>query len=157
MKFLQIVFVIFLIASCTHLEEDPVLFYPNVDKELWSYFSSFEQEAKIRGIQADLKLAEITGVITSIADDGVAGTCQFGSHIAHVTVDQDFWNSASPLFREYVVYHELGHCFLNRNHNDGQDSQGNCVSIMQSGLSGCLISYRLQNRAHFIDELFGAN
>lgn len=128
--------------------------YPEVDEQLWNYFSSFEQEAMARGVQIDLRNLEISGVIENISENGVAGTCQYGRHIHHVTIDRSFWNRNSHLGREMVVFHELGHCALERGHKEVEDRNGSCLSIMNSGTSGCRVLYSQANRDYYLDELF---
>lgn len=128
--------------------------FPLVDRELWSHFESFEEEALKRGHSFDLNALEITGVIEEIEEDGVAGTCQYGRHIHHVTVDLQFWRAASPLTRELVVYHELGHCVLFRDHTEEFNERGVCLSMMNSGTAPCRVAYTGQNRDFYIEELF---
>ncbi len=128
--------------------------YPLADKELWSYFQNFEEEALLRGFKYDLNTLEITAVIETITEEGVAGTCQYGQHIHHVTIDEDFWKYSSTLIREMVVFHELGHCVLHKDHTEEYDSNGNCLSIMNSGTVECNVAYTNQNRTYYIDELF---
>lgn len=126
-----------------------------VDQELQSYFISFQQEAVKRGFDYDLNTLDVSGDIDQISDEGVAGTCQYGSHITnHITIDQDFWDSAPPIYREFVVYHELGHCVLLRGHDESTDASGRCLSIMRSGLQGCIDSYSPLSKSDFLDELF---
>ncbi len=128
--------------------------YPGVDSQLWSYFNSFEQEALARGINIDLVVLEVTGVIENISENNVAGTCQYGQHIHHVTIDQNYWNRSSAFSREMVVYHELGHCALYQGHRELEDTNGHCLSIMNSGTSGCRVLYNEANRDYYLDELF---
>lgn len=128
--------------------------YSNVDHRMWSYFQSFEKEAALRNINIDLEALEITGDIKEIEDDGVAGSCQFGQHIHHVTIDQSFWDNTSTTGREFVIYHELGHCGLARGHYEGMNSEGLCLSIMASGLGECRSAYNGINRDAYLDELF---
>lgn len=128
--------------------------YPLVDEDLWLYFESFEKEAQTRGLNYDLDALEITGIIEEISDEGVAGTCQYGQHIHHVTVDKSFWNNASNLRREMVVYHELGHCVLHKDHTEDYNREGTCLSIMNSGTAPCTVAYTHQNREYYINELF---
>ena len=128
--------------------------YPDVDKSLWPHFMSFENEARQRGLDIDLAALEISGVIRNIQDDGVAGTCQYGNHIAHVSIDRSYWNNASSLLREYVVFHELGHCALYRGHDESSNNNGICRSIMNSGLGYCIPNYNNTNRNRYLDELF---
>lgn len=147
--------IIFLFSvSCSSELEETEVSFQNVDEELLPFFDSFEMEGKKRGLQIDLESAGITGVIQNISDDGVAGTCQYGSHIAHVTIDRGFWNHSNDDFKEYVVFHELGHCYLGRGHYDQALNNGNCASVMHSGLTDCRIVYGEGSKADLLDELF---
>ncbi len=128
--------------------------YNKVDERLWLYFERFENEADTRGLSIDLNTHNTTGEIEQITDDGVAGTCQYGTHINHVTVDIKFWNNSSELLREFVVFHELGHCVLERDHEESSFDNGICRSIMRSGLEECYDAYNAQNRTYYLDELF---
>ena len=129
--------------------------YIDVDARLIPFFVDFEEEAQIRGYSIDLTDLGITGVIETIQEEGVAGTCQYGQHIHHVTVDQNFWNNSSNTYKEFVVFHELGHCVLMRGHTEDAFANGICKSIMRSGLGDCRDAYINQNRTYYIDELFG--
>ena len=135
-------------------EEEVIERFANVDERLWDFFESFENEAALRGIAIDLNEEGTTGVISPISDDGVAGTCQYNSHFNNVTVDEGFWNRGSTLFREFVVFHELGHCVLHRDHEESSFDNGICRSIMRSGLEDCRDAYIDQNRSYYLDELF---
>jgi hypothetical protein len=142
-------------SEITSVEEEmPEELFANVDERLWEYFESFENEAALRGIHIDLNEEGTSGVISPISDEGVAGTCQYNSHFNHVTVDEDFWTRGHVLLREFVVYHELGHCVLHRDHEESSFDNGICRSIMRSGLEDCRDAYTQQNRAYYLDELF---
>lgn len=161
-RLILIIIPIFTIISC-QADSDPALeseeeiqeaIYNNVDERLWLYFQEFESQATQRGLSFDLNDFGTTGEISGIHEDGVAGTCQYGTHINHVTVDIDYWNRANNLQREFVIFHELGHCVLGRDHEEGAFNNGICISIMRSGLGDCNDAYINQNRDYFIDELF---
>jgi hypothetical protein len=129
--------------------------FPNVEKELWTFYSSFESEAEKRGLSIDLQDLQISGEIDEIQESGVAGRCQYGSAISnHITIDATFWRKASNSFKEFIVFHELGHCALFRGHDESQNEQGLCLSIMRSGSGGCFDAYSETNRAVYLDELF---
>jgi len=149
---------LFLLNSCTddifQSSTDTTPQFVDVDERLWSYYKSFEEEGRKRGFNYDLNALEITGSIESIAEQGVAGTCQYGSHIHDVTIDLEFWNSSSERLREFVVFHELGHCVLSRGHSELQFNNGICRSIMRSGLENCRDAYTQENRNYYLDELF---
>ena len=135
----------------------PIDQFPGVDPALWSYFSSFEEEAAARGLDIDLFAANITGEIAEIDEEHVAGRWTFSSAAPNaVTIDKSFWDQSSQLFREFVVFHELGHCFLGRGHEEGTNVNGTCKSIMRSGVEDCRDNYRTTTRAAYLNELFGA-
>ena len=144
------------VDSIQHIEEEPIQeeLYYNVDQGLWTHFQQFEREAAKRGHNYNLDTHGTTGEISVIPEDGVAGTCQYGNHINHVTVDVEFWDRASNLLREFVVFHELGHCVLARGHEESSFSNGICRSIMRSGTQDCIDAYIAQNRDYYLDELF---
>ncbi len=132
-----------------------VLSYPNVDRELWTYFRSFEDAAALRGFNVDLSRTNITGEIREIHEENIAGTCSYGGGQPYkdVIIDLSFWNRANSLYREYIVFHELGHCFLFRSHHEACFANGTYESIMRSGNGNCRDNYRLSTRDYYLDEL----
>ena len=159
MKTLRIILfgctLIFTLFACDSIEEQTNNQFQFVESELWPHFAAFEQEAQRRGFDYNLNALRISGMIDQIHEDNVAGSCRYGSHIDNeVTIDIDFWNRSSYLLREFVVFHELGHCVLLRGHDESTDIQGRCLSIMRSGLTNCRDTYTSQNRDRFLDELF---
>ena len=153
---------ILLFTSCQkeniEIAPETIVQFANVDPELWPYYLAFENEAHKRGFEYDLNALKISGEILEIHEDNVAGSCKFGSHINNeVTIDRGFWNRSSNTYKEFVVFHELGHCVLLRGHDESSDNQGRCLSIMRSGLTNCRDSYSTQTRDEFIDELFLQN
>lgn len=141
--------------SCTE-EEAPKEFI-NVDERLHGFFETFEREAAARGIEIDLNEAILTANISEIQGQGVAGQCfrPNNSLENNITIDESFLNSnVSNLLKELVIFHELGHCFLQREHREDEYPNGNCISIMRSGIDGCRDNYNSSFRAIYIDELF---
>lgn len=148
------------LVSCVENESDfndmIIEGYANVDERLWDLFQKFEEEAAARSIAVDLNGFNITGVIESIPESGVAGTCSYGAnHPSDIVIDLEYWNLATALQREEVVFHELGHCYLMRGHTEGTVQGNICASIMRSGLGGCRSVYNDLNREYYLDELFG--
>jgi len=127
-----------------------------VDHELQSYFSLFEEEGKARGVWVDLSRSKIAGEIVAIKERNVAGQCSVNTSTEQkvVRIDKRYWASATTLEREFIIFHELGHCFLDRTHVNSKDMRGKCKSIMHSGTSGCQFRYTLASRATYLDELF---
>lgn len=129
--------------------------YQNVDPELWTFFERFEKEAALRGVRIDLNQSRISGEIAGLGGDRVAGQCTYHSAIPnHITIDDSFWEDATDLVKEMVIFHELGHCELGRDHRETQSRNGLCLSIMRSGADGCRDNYRMITRSDYLDELF---
>ena len=129
--------------------------YQGVEPELWSYFEKFENEASERGMLVDLSAAGITGTIEKIHAHGTVGLCNHRlDQPNHVIIDKDFWASASENSKEMIIFHELGHCYLERGHNDDKKSDGTCASIMRSGRGGCIDFYTKSNKNDYLNELY---
>ena len=129
--------------------------YANVPVKLWDYFQRFEEEALLRGENIDLNTKNITAEIMEISENGVAGTCTYSSHAPnHIVIDETFFNQTNDLFKEMVIFHELGHCVLFRGHREDKHADGTCASIMRSGVQGCRDNYRNTTRVAYLNELF---
>ncbi|MEM9671740.1 MAG: hypothetical protein ACFB15_16240 [Cyclobacteriaceae bacterium] len=154
---------LFLVTACQEDEEvveeiEPrEVGYPGVEEELWVYFERFEEEAFNRGLNINLRTANITAQVQEIDENRVLGRCNFAFHrfgANRVTIDEAFWNRSSDRGREFVVFHELGHCYLNRGHREASDNRGTCLSIMRSGTEFCRDNYSQFTRTRYLDELF---
>jgi len=126
-----------------------------IEAELQAHFDNFVVEASAHGMEISLIHLDIGGYLENIEQRGTLGQCKtYSNGSKTVIIDQPYWNQVNELQREYLVFHELGHCILNRDHKDVKDENGNCLSIMQSGESECKGIYDLQNRQSLLDELF---
>ncbi len=159
----SMLFIIF-ILSITSCQEDLIPDEPDqtlggdIPTELASYFKAFQEEASQHGIVVDYDEANVTAEIQKLNQGSVAGSCTTnGQDIRHITIDQEFWNKATHLIKEMVIFHELGHCVLGRGHKEDSFENGVCQSIMRSGLGSCQDAYVLENRAYFIKELFAGD
>lgn len=129
--------------------------YAGVTEEFWSYFADFEEEAALRGKTVDLRAAGIESAIEEIPDEGVAGQCSYGYvQGKRIVIDEEFWNRSGRNWREMVLFHELGHCYLERAHREDAFDNGICKSIMRSGVEDCRDAYSPQNREYYLNELF---
>lgn len=151
----SITVLLLLIAACQ--EEESIVETPvsDIAPELVPYFERFESESLSRDRQVLLSDFVLVGMITEIEGENVVGKCSYSTNTPRtVRIDADFWEGANDLEREYVVFHELGHCLLNRDHLDTQYPNGTCVSIMQSGTGTCKANYSSRTRSLYLDELF---
>lgn len=126
-----------------------------IEAELQEHFSNFEIEAAAHGIEIDISTIDISAYIENIETQGTLGQCKsYSDGSQQVIVDEQYWNRISNNDREYIVFHELGHCILKREHNDNKDEKGSCTSIMQSGINGCKSVYNNENKTQLLMELF---
>ena len=143
--------------ACQKDEDIPVTntVFANVDANLVPYFERFEHEAANRGISIDIDALGIKGSISELHPGSVAGQCSYQSFAPNqLTIDAGFWNSASGIWKEFVIFHELGHCVLLRDHEERFHLDGTCVSIMRSGTGNCIDNYAPSTRSSYLDELF---
>jgi hypothetical protein len=126
-----------------------------IESELQIHFINFEAEAAAHGLDIDLSSIDLNGYIQNIETRGTLGQCKsYSDGSKQVIVDEQYWNRISDSEREYLVFHELGHCVLEREHNDGKDENGNCISIMQSGNNECKSVYNAEYKTELLNELF---
>jgi len=138
-----------MISSCG--KEDIV----ETDAELQPYFQIFANEAAKRGFNVDYEAERIEGLLQNIRIADVLGQCfRNDEKPRKVIIDIDIWNDSDEAKKQFLIFHELGHCFLDRGHRD--DKIGDeCVSIMHSNTQLCP-DFRLNddNREGYLDELF---
>jgi len=140
---------IFYITACS---DDPEIV---IDTEIQPYLDSFLIEGEARGIEIDLSDLHLSAYISETSSDEIIGQClHFGEEHKEIVIARAFWDDASDIEKEFIVFHELGHCILDRSHNDTTDGQGRCLSIMNSGSIRCRNLYNSDTRPVFLDELF---
>ncbi|MEM6799919.1 MAG: hypothetical protein AAF696_00870 [Bacteroidota bacterium] len=138
------------LLSFSACEPDEILV---IDSELQPYFERFHEEAALRGRDIDFEELRIEGTIEEL--EGVGGSCVHNSVDPNlVKIDLVFWAQASEWEKEFIVFHELGHCALKRSHLDERNQDGSCFSLMHSGTSGCRNTYGEETRERYLDELF---
>ena len=137
--------------SCNKDEADQLF----VDNSLQEYFDRFSTEGAIRKVIVNFEASRVSGYIRTIDTPNVIGQCAHDANKPNtVIIDRDYWDNGSDLEREFLVFHELGHCVLKREHLDEADARGNCISIMTSGSAQCRINYTQDTRKQLLDELF---
>ena len=133
---------------------------PSIDVEVQVYVDRFVEEAYKRGVEVDISQLGIS-VREDIYPVQAAGACHFfsASEHPHIYIDTTSLNwQHSDYTREMLVFHELGHCLLNREHKEDLLENGNYASLMRSD-KGVLYGSRLNSykRAYYLDELFNEN
>jgi len=152
-------FIALIICISISCSKNPTIENYTIDLELEEYFTQFEIEAAIRNISIDLRDLGISGRMQNITTAGVIAQCimKNEANTKEVRVDPESWQLLGQLRKEFLVFHELGHCALKREHLDEQDSNGNCISIMHSNADVCMNNYSTETRKMLLDELFSLN
>ena len=146
---LYISIVLALLLSCNPDEEVVV------SPELQPYFDLFQEEGRKRGINVDYDVIQIEGRIADLIDSNVNGWCSFNDEKPHeIIIHDSYWAEADEFDKEFILMHELGHCYLNRLHDDSVDGNGNCLSIMHASTETCIFPYDEETRDAYLDELF---
>jgi len=147
-KIIVVVFAVLLLSGCA---KDEVVF---VEKEFEIFIDKFKEEATLRSVNIDEKLDEISIILGEIEDVSVSGTCKPNEKT--IIIDSFSWNRLNFERREHLIFHELGHCVLERNfHKETKTESGDCLSFMRSNLKICSINYYSELwRSYYLAELF---
>ena len=145
-----------IITACTKESSENIEnFSYYLHPEIEVYFERFEAEGKLRGQDIDLQALQISGHLEDIEGEKVLGQCFSNPNEPNsISIDAPFWEKASDTEKEFVIFHELGHCYLGRSHLDSKKANGRCVSMMHSGTNGCRFIYNSSTRSDYLDELF---
>ncbi len=119
------------------------------------YVLRFERDANLQG-----RPVLIDDLIVRFEDlgSGKAGACAKGDDVTPtITLSSYYWPMFDEGMREELVYHELGHCILNRPHLTATTIDNGEViykSIMNNNLFAG-ITYEI-HRSYYVHELFHA-
>ena len=149
-----------IILSFYACEEEPM---ETIDQDLLPYVERFIFEANERdyrnsdGNPLSIDSLDIEITFTNISDPAVIGRCQRDENGVSqaIAIDPVYWKQSEELVKEYIMFHELGHCVLSRNHTTDADANNICLSIMEPGTGElCMSNYTTSTRANLLDELF---
>lgn len=120
------------------------------------YVEQFFLEGQLRGYDLFLEDYPVKVEFAEIEDPEIVGLCR---HLGlKITIDPIWWSRANDAKRRWLVYHELGHCVLGREHRNQTTAAGTCLSYMRGAEGGFECSLDLHSAAwteYYLDELFG--
>jgi len=152
MRAIIFLFILLIIATVSCQSDDPI------PADLQVFLDRFEEEANKRNLSFADQVADTEIHLVEIISGGVLGQCvREEDDPNQIHLDRTYWEdeNTTDLQKEFVVFHELGHCILNRDHINTADNNGVCVSVMYNGNSSmCNLSYTEDNREELLDELF---
>lgn len=140
---MRYIIIAFLACSCASsiMDDD----YRFIDPKLEPFITSFKYEAAKRGVKIDdsrLKLSFGNA-------HGAAAVTYYDTNSIVMDSTTVHWHK-NP---EEVLYHEFGHLFLHRGHDDSLLPDGNPASLMSTVASTKYVN-NLSMRDYYIDELF---
>lgn len=106
--------------------------YNTTNPEFNSQISAFVTYAKETTQNSNFKLGDIPVNFGDTTQSQFDGVClKYSNGQREVLIKMSWWNRATPKQREVLIFHELGHCSLNRSHYD-EEIDNEKVSIMSS-------------------------
>jgi hypothetical protein len=152
-------FVLFYFSLLFGCQKDDVVEY-NVDPDFEEYVQRFIAEGAARGVEINF---EDTGLLLEYSDrivDGASGYCYLGQY--HIVIDKSEWTTLTDTQKEYLIFHELGHCELDRRHQNDQFDNLLWKSLMRGDpLIGnqqyIPVPYYGFRKTYYRDELFNQN
>lgn len=151
-----IVFLSLSVLSCKENDESPGL------PDLNTYLQRFEQEAQARGFDFDLSVVEAEYVDEIVIGDrtycGWGYSNYFGSGTRRIEISTAAncnWEGRSDIERENLFFHEIGHAFFNRSHDESSLCDGSPLSLMSSTRDNFKIytDAESEERDYYISEL----
>jgi len=101
--------------------------------EVDNILNRFADDAKRYGVYVEDRIGshalEINIKSLKSVGKNTIGLCQHRAKKI-ITLDKKFWRNASDLRKETLLYHELGHCVLLRDHTSKRLPTGEYASIM---------------------------
>ena len=125
-----------------------------VDSQLKPYADNFMVDALARGKNLDASDMSIIFGLEDVSDMDVVGMCRSRGFEHRIEIRKYVWDMLTTEEKEMLVYHEMAHCLLKRNHCN-KKIRNVPVSIMSS----MMIDYSVYkfNRDKYVDELFDKN
>jgi hypothetical protein len=134
-----------ILGSCQH---ENMQVYPD---EFKPYVDEFFIQANLHGRSMDATQYTFSIKFGDLGDE-VGAFCFFIGNA--ITVDREGWEDWDHFEKERIIFHELGHCLLNRNHYNAETISNECYSYMNKG-DGCSFNpLSVFWRDYFMEELF---
>lgn len=154
MKTKYTLFFLILLFICNCQKERNQL-YPD---ELGKYVDEFFLQANLRGMKMNVEDYDFEIKFKPIEDYKILGSCNPWN--SSIKLDPDKWERLDEQKREWLVFHELGHCLLQRPHRNIKTAEEECLSFMkgiENDFDCSFNRYSAYWRKYYLDELFLPN
>lgn len=153
----KFVLVLLALAACAPKPKEDVIHSDNY--VLNEYVRRFNDEAEKRGVKlkytVSIQLVSESELFEGTRVEGIIGLCLPASRL--ILLNRTYWinNDRIDNHKERLVFHELGHCELNRRHDERMLSNGIPYSIMFPVTDAMPDNYYLRHRVEYLNRLFG--
>lgn len=94
-----------------------------VDSDFLPYVTAFENAAAEQG--AAVRITDLIVSYGPTPNANETGVCEIATDESpRISINSTIWQYLSPMDRQQVMFHELGHCVLRRLHKNSQAVQG---------------------------------
>ena len=162
MRQLLTICTLLLLVSCgsnlDHRESDDIVGDGYKDPALSEYLNNFEEDMGIE-IPGHLSIS-IVDDLYKISNPNVDAVCWSNSKTKvgeKIEIRRSRWEVLSEASREQLLYHELGHCVLNRDHRNDDSSTWCPSSIMNkyTFTEGQIQNCYIPDHTYYLEELRG--
>lgn len=139
----------------------------SIDPKAESFVNAFYNDSIVRGLNIPKNLILTYSSTDPKWNEGVVGYCLLTEKNARppkIVINENFWSGATTYEKYMLVYHELGHCLLNRGHRTivDYDYYRAGITIPFSYMYPYIIRYynatvynfAITNRQYYVEELF---
>lgn len=126
-----------LLSACKAKKPREVVY---IAPELQPFVTQFKQDAE--KYDRPLSITNLTAQLSDRIEDPAVGECARDAGTPIVRISRTFWSSASDAAKTLILYHELGHCVLGRDHED--------TLILNDSIPRSLMATRELNVAVFV-------
>lgn len=149
--FTVVVLLVMLVAPKPELPKN------GVQKEVQPYVEGFEKwgqyfDPSYEVPELNIGIAPFTDFDVGLVSPNAIGICYFFTKPRTIVIKKSWWENATDVQREMVVYHELGHCALSRMHKEATGPWGKQISLMYPRIFDENLYNR--HRGYYMDEMF---
>lgn len=132
MRWVTAVYLFFILVSCATIKRDTTSYRGySVEKEFIPYVKSFEKDCNLK-VKIHIRFSD-TGADALFLASNIIGYC-WPIYPKFIHIDPEWWDrNLLSGRREELIYHELGHCVLNRMH-DNKIESGIEKSLMSTNM-----------------------
>lgn len=150
--YLMVFLFTFLLSGCAKEKVN------NIPDEFVDLVLEFIDEGERRGVSLNYEDLGLTISLEENLDDPpLLGYCKSRKNSKTVVISREFWESRNISFesKKSLLFHELGHCLLGREHRSDTIIANICSSIMKPGTADCveILGSRIW-WDYYLDELF---